>query len=164
MVVAAAGGHPQHPACALADVATVELEPLTPENVRAVCDLRVAPGQEHTVAPNAVSIAEAYVYPQAWCRAVRADGRLVGFVMLWDSPEELGHMLWRLMVDASAQGQGIGRQVVAQVADHVRAQGVPVLRVSVVPGEDSPAGFYRALGFEPTGEMADHEPVYALHL
>ena len=29
-------------------------------------------------------------------------GRLVGFVMLWNSPEELGHVLWRLMVDASA--------------------------------------------------------------
>lgn len=145
-------------------MATVELEPLTPGNVRAVCDLRVAPGQEHAVAPNAVSLAEAYVYPQAWCRAVRADGRLVGFVMLWNSPEELGHMLWRLMVDASAQGRGIGRQVVALVAEHVRAQGVPVLRVSVVPGEGSPAGFYRALGFEPTGEMADDEPVLALAL
>ena len=57
----------------------VELEPLTPGNVRAVCDLRVAPGQEHLVAPNAVSIAEAYVYPQAWCRAVRSGGRLVGW-------------------------------------------------------------------------------------
>jgi diamine N-acetyltransferase len=145
-------------------VATVELEPLSPDNVRAVCDLRVAPGQEHLVAPNAVSIAEAYVYPQAWCRAVRADGRLVGFVMLWDSPEDLGHMLWRLMVDASAQGQGIGRQVVALVADHVRAQGVPVLRVSVVDGTGSPAPFYRSLGFVPTGEMTDDEPVLALDL
>ncbi len=163
MVVAAAGAQPQHPPGALA-VATVELEPLSPDNVRAVCDLRVAPGQEHLVAPNAVSIAEAYVYPQAWCRAVRADGRLVGFVMLWDSPEDLGHMLWRLMVDASAQGQGIGRQVVALVADHVRAQGVPVLRVSVVDGTGSPAPFYRSLGFVPTGEMTDDEPVLALDL
>ena len=142
----------------------VELEPLTPENVRAVCDLRVTPGQEHLVAPNAVSIAEAYVYPQAWCRAVRSGGRLVGFVMLWDSPEELGHMLWRLMVDASAQGRGIGRQVVAQVAAHVRAQGVRELRVSVVDGEGGPEPFYRSLGFVRTGEMADDEPVLALTL
>jgi diamine N-acetyltransferase len=54
--------------------------------------------------------------------------------------------------------------VVALVADHVRAQGVPVLRVSVVDGEGSPAPFYRSLGFVPTGEMADGEPVLALTL
>jgi diamine N-acetyltransferase len=163
VVVAAAGAHPQQPPRPLA-VAAVELEPITPENVRAVCDLRVAPGQEHLVAPNAVPLAEAYVYTQAWCRAVRSDGRLVGSVMLWDSPDELGHVLWRLMVDASAQGQGIGRQVVELVADHVRAQGVGVLRVSTVEGEGSPAPFYRSLGFVPTGEMADDEPVHALTL
>ncbi|MGY1781668.1 GNAT family N-acetyltransferase [Geodermatophilus sp. SYSU D01036] len=129
-----------------------------------MCELRVAPGQESFVAPNAVSIAEAYVHPQAWCRAVRADGQLVGFVMLWDSPEELGHMLWRLMVDAGAQGRGIGREVVRLVAEHVRAQGVPELRVSVVDGEGGPEPFYRSLGFVRTGEMADDEPVLALAL
>ncbi len=145
-------------------MASVELEPLTPDNVRAVCELRVAPGQERFVAPNAVSIAEAYVHPQAWCRAVRSDGRLVGFVMLWDSPEEPGHMLWRLMAEASAQGRGIGRAVVALVAGHVRAQGAAVLKVSAVPGEGSPAPFYLSLGFVPTGEMADDEPVFALTL
>ncbi len=68
------------------------------------------------------------------------------------------------MVDVSAQGRGTGRQVVAWVADHVRAQGVPALRVSVVPGEGSPAPFHESLGFRPTGEMADDEPVHALTL
>ncbi|WP_457026878.1 GNAT family N-acetyltransferase [Geodermatophilus sp. SYSU D01119] len=142
----------------------VELEPLTPENVRAVCDLRVAPRQEHLVAPDAVSIAEAYVYPQAWCRAVRSDGRLVGFVMLRDSPEELGHVLWRLMVDASAQGRGIGRQVVEQVAAYVRGQGVPELRVGVVDADGGPEPFHRSPGSVRTGETADDEPVLALAL
>ncbi|MBM7806710.1 diamine N-acetyltransferase [Geodermatophilus bullaregiensis] len=146
-------------------MAAVELEPLTPGNVRAVCELRLAPGQERFVAPNAVSIAEAYVHPQAWCRAVRSGGRLVGFVMLWDSAEEPGYMLWRLMVDAAAQGRGISRRVVALVAGHVRAQGATVLKVSARNGSGSPAPFYLALGFVPTGEMADEdEPVYALDL
>ena len=143
----------------------VELEPLTPDDVRAVCELRLAPGQEHFVAPPAVSIAEAYVHPQAWCRAVRSGGELVGFVMLWDSAEPPGHVLWRLMVDASAQRRGIGKQVVALVAEHVRAQGATVLKVSAHDGDGSPAPFYLSLGFVPTGEMAgDDEPVYALTL
>jgi hypothetical protein len=54
----------------------VRLEPVTQENVRAVCDLRVAPAQESFVTPNAVSLAEAYVYPEAWCRAVYAGDDL----------------------------------------------------------------------------------------
>ncbi len=39
-----------------------------------MCDLRVAPGQEHLVAPNAISIAEAYPYPQAWCARTAGGG------------------------------------------------------------------------------------------
>ncbi len=63
----------------------VHLEQVTPENVRAVCDLRVAPAQESFVASNAVSLAEAYVHEVAWCRAVYAGEDLVGFVMLHDA-------------------------------------------------------------------------------
>lgn len=141
----------------------VRLEPVTPENVRAVCDLRVAPAQEGFVAPNAVSLAEAYVHPQAWCRAVYAGDDLVGFVMLHDTAEDPGYMLWRLMVDARWQGRGIGRAVVEQVADHVRTRpGATELKVSVHPGEGSPGPFYESLGFVATGELVDgREPVYS---
>jgi diamine N-acetyltransferase len=140
----------------------VRLEPVTPENVRAVCDLRVAPGQESFVQPNAVSLAEAYVHEQAWCRAVYADDELVGFVMLHDSPDGPGYMLWRLMVDARFQGRGVGRQVVHRVMDHVRTRpGATQLKVSAHEGEGSPGPFYESLGFVGTGETSGEEPVYA---
>ena len=110
--------------------------------MRAVCDLRVAPEQEAFVAPNAVSLAEAYVYPVAWCRAVHADDELVGFVMLHDTADYPGYMLWRLMIDARFQGRILGGAVVAQVADHVRTRpGATQLKVSVHPGEGSPGPF-----------------------
>ena len=91
--------------------ADVRLEPVTQDDVRAVCDLRVAPAQESFVTANAISLAEAYVYPQAWCRAVYAADELVGFVMLHDTADEPGYMLWRLMIDARFQGRGLGRTV-----------------------------------------------------
>jgi diamine N-acetyltransferase len=140
----------------------IHLEPLTPQNVRAVCDLRVAPAQEAFVEPNAVSIAEAYVHEQAWCRAVYAGDDLVGFVMLHDSVRGPGYMLWRLMIDARFQGRGFGGQVVEQVADHVRSRpGATELKVSVHLGEGSPGPFYESLGFLATGEAEGDEPVYA---
>jgi diamine N-acetyltransferase len=144
----------------------VRLEPITPENVRAVCDLRVAPEQEPFVAPNAVSLAEAYVYPMAWCRAVYAGEELVGFVMLHDTTDDPGYMLWRLMVDARFQGRGHGRRVVEQVMAYVRSRpGATQLKVSAHRGEGAPGPFYEALGFVATGEVIDgEEDVYAVPL
>lgn len=143
----------------------VRLQPLTPENVRAVCDLRVTPGQEAFVEPNAVSIAEAYVHEQAWCRAVYAGEDLVGFVMLFDAATGPGYMLWRLMIDGRFQGRGFGGQAVQRVIEHVRTRpGATRLKVSVHPGEGSPGPFYESLGFVSTGELSGDQPVYALAL
>jgi diamine N-acetyltransferase len=142
----------------------VRLAPVTPENVRAVCDLRVAPAQQSFVEPNAVSLAEAYVHDVAWCRAVYAADELVGFVMLHDSARGPGYMLWRLMIDARFQGQGLGRQVVQQVSDYVRTRpGATQLAVGAHRGEGGPGPFYESLGFVATGEVIDDEEVvYAL--
>jgi diamine N-acetyltransferase len=143
----------------------VHLEQVTAENVRAICDLRVAPAQESFVTPNAVSLAEAYVHAAAWCRAVYAGDELVGFVMLHDSAEGPGYMLWRLMIDARFQGRGLGRQVVSRVADHVRARGATQLTVGAHRGEGAPGPFYESLGFVATGEVIGvEEDVYALPL
>ena len=144
----------------------IRLEPVTPENVRAVCDLRVAPSQVNFVAPNAVSLAEAYVYPQAWPRAVYAGDELVGFVMLHDTTEDPGYMLWRLMIDARYQGRGFGREVVHAVVDHVRTRpGAMQLKVGAHRGEGSPGPFYESLGFVATGEViGEEEDVYSLPL
>jgi diamine N-acetyltransferase len=144
----------------------VHLERLTPENVRAVCDLRVAPAQAGFVQPNAVSLAEAYVHEQAWCRAAYAGDDLVGFVMLHDTAAGPGYMLWRLMIDARFQGRGFGRQVVQRVTEHVRTRpGATQLKVSAHRGEGAPGPFYESLGFLATGEVVDDdEDVYALSL
>jgi diamine N-acetyltransferase len=144
----------------------VRLEPVTADNVLAVCDLRVAPAQESFVAPNAVSLAQAYVHEVAWCRAVYAGDDLVGFVMLHDAATGPGYMLWRLMIDARFQGRGHGRSVVRQVIDHVRTRpGATVLTVGAHRGEGGPGPFYESLGFVATGEVIDDdEAVYALTL
>ena len=143
----------------------ISLREVTAETVRDICDLLVAPGQERFVAPNAVSIAEAYFSDEAWFRAVYADETPVGFVMLHDDPEKPEYYLWRFMIAGEHQGKGYGRRALDILVSHVESRpGARVLSSSYVPGEGSPEGFYRGLGFEPTGEEEDGEIMIALPL
>jgi diamine N-acetyltransferase len=133
------------------------LREVTPENVRAVCDLRVAPQQERFVTSAAVSLAEAYVHPQAWCRAVYSEAEgVVGFVMLHDTLDEPGYMLWRLLIDERYQRRGYGQAAVKQVVAYVRTRpAAAALKVGARRGEGSPRPFYDALGFMATGQVID---------
>ncbi len=144
----------------------VRLEQVTEDNLKAVCALRVGPGQGHLVADNLWSLAEAYVHHEhAWPRAIVRDGTIVGFLMLLIDPEHddgRPFWLWRLMVAADQQGQGIGSAAVALACDEVRSRGATEIYTSWVPGDGSPAPFYLGLGFEPTGEIDDGEVVARL--
>jgi diamine N-acetyltransferase len=145
--------------------AQVSLREITSETVWAICNLSetLPETQQRMVAPNAISIAEAHFSEHAWFRAIYADETPVGFLMLYDDPEEPRYFLWRLMVAAPHQGKGYGRQAMKLLIDHVRARpGATELLVSYVPIEGGPEGFYRKLGFEPTGEMLGHEVMMSL--
>jgi diamine N-acetyltransferase len=144
----------------------LRLVAITAENVRAVCDLSVSAEQERFVASTAVSLAEAGVYPQAWCRAIEVPGvGLVGFVMLHDTTEEPGYMLWRLLVDRRFQGRGYGGAAVRSVAEYVRGRpGAVDLKVGARRGAGSPRAFYESLGFSPNGEIIGDEDVLVVDL
>lgn len=151
--------------------AAVSLREITADTVHAVCDLRVAPGQEGFVAPNAISLAEAHFSAGAWFRAIYAAETPVGFVMLEEAdpsgndPERSSHYLWRLMVATDHQGQGFGRRAMALVVDHLRQRpGATDLVTSYVPGDGCPRDFYRKLGFAETGEVDEGEVVMRLPL
>lgn len=163
---------PTTPSPTVADHSTVTLREITAETVRSICDLRVAPSQEAFVDPNATSLAEAHVSPRAWFRAIYADETPVGFVMLKEpetsavaGPDPAAPFLWRLMIVADRQGQGIGRRTLDLVIAEIRQRyGATELLTSCVPGDGSPCGFYRALGFAETGEIDDSEIVMRLAL
>lgn len=143
----------------------VTLRELTGETVRAICDLEVAPEQRGYVAPNAVSIAQAYFEPKAWFRAVYAGETPVGFVMLELDTAAREYFLWRFMIAAEHQRRGYGRQALDLVVDHVRRlPGATKLVSSFVPGEHGPRGFYLGYGFVETGEVHGGERVIELAL
>ena len=135
---------------------TIALREVTKENLRDIFKLKVAPEQERFVAPNAVSIAQAYFDRDvAWFRGIYADDTPVGFVMLHDEPGEGKYYLWRFMIDHRFQGKGYGAQALEAVIAYVRQRpGAQEFLTSVVPGEGSPGPFYEKLGFLPLESVA----------
>jgi diamine N-acetyltransferase len=148
------------------DAKQVSLREITSQTVRAVTNLSVAESQKGFVATNAVSLAQALFAPAAWYRAIYCAEELVGFIMLEDEsletppPDKPSIDVWRFMIDARFQGQGIGRAALLQVIEHVRAKGIfETLELSYVPGLGCPEPFYLGLGFRHTGKSNQGEVV-----
>lgn len=133
------------------------LAELDAQNLPAVIALPPAIGEPAHVAPVLYSIAEAYVTPTAWPRAVLDDGAVVGFVMAnWDPDNDIPEFrggIWRLNVADEAKGRGVGRFAVEQVVDEARRRGYERITVLWDPAPDGPGGFYRRLGFREEGEL-----------
>lgn len=138
----------------------VHLQLITSDNVREACAIGLKPGQERFVDSVAQSLAEAYAQPNhAWPRLIYDGDALVGFVM-GGFDTEVPHFrstLWRLAIAAGHQGRGYGAFAVLAVAQEARRRGHDVLLTYYVPDEGGPEGFYRRLGFAPTGEVLDGE-------
>lgn len=152
-------------AAALTRSATVTLREISEETVNDILNLKVAKAQEHFVANNARSIAQAHFSKYAWFRAIYADETPVGFLMIYDDPGTPVYFLWRLMVDERYQRMGFGRQAMELLIKHVRNRpGADVLSTSFVPGEGTPGEFYKKLGFAETGEVDEDELITSLNL
>ncbi|WP_163544432.1 GNAT family N-acetyltransferase [Occultella kanbiaonis] len=134
----------------------LELHDVTDKNLRELTEFPLRPGQDQFVAPVVQSIAEAYVTPTAWPRAILDGDEVVGFVMAnFDPDNELEAFrcgIWRLNVAAGAQRRGVGRFAVEEVAREARRRGRDRMTVLWVEGEGGPEEFYLRCGFVPTGE------------
>jgi diamine N-acetyltransferase len=146
----------------------MDLREITPENVADACRITLRPGQDRYVAPVSYSLAQAYADPDvAWPRLVCDEGRVVAFVMAGfkDGDPLLHSTIWRLNVAGDAQGRGYGRFAVRAVAEEAARRGRSELYTAYLLGEGSPEGFYRRLGFRPTGRSMDgmYETVASPH-
>ena len=155
----------------MADTIPVSLREITADTVRLITSLSVGPDQQGFVASNAVSLAQALFSEEAWYRAIYAGESPAGFVMLYDEsiratpPPTPEVVLWRLMIDARFQGQGIGRLALRSVIDHVRSKGLfSSLVTSYIPGPGCPERFYLGAGFKHTGKVDGGELVLELPL
>lgn len=154
---------PTLPGGPTAGPADLRLARLDSENLSALLRLELRPGQERFVAPVVDSVAQAYVTPTAWPRAVLDGDSVVGFVMAnFDPDNELEAFrcgIWRLNVAGHAQRRGVGRFAVDEVAAQARSRGFERMTVLWEQGDGGPESFYLRCGFEPTGEVLFGEVV-----
>lgn len=126
--------------------------------------------QQTCVASNAVSLAQAYVSPQAWPRAIDVDGEIVGFVMLSlddsdvDSCDQPAYYLWRFMIAKSHQGKGYGKKVLDLIVEKAKADGRKYLYTSCEMSGKMPFAFYTSYGFIDTHVVDEGEEVLKLKL
>jgi len=138
---------------------------ITATTLNQICDLSetLSPAQRRMVADNVRSIAEAHFSPSVWMRAIYADETPIGFIMTHtgsdyeDGIDCPGVFLWRFMIAGPYQGQGYGKRALGKLIQHLKAMGIPQLTTSCGQGEGSPEGFYKKLGFTPTGDTYDDE-------
>ncbi len=150
-------------------MADLRLEELTAQTIVAARNLALKPGQAAFIAPETYEHSEQDLDPAgSWPRVVMDGDHLVGYVMGTfdpDAPEEfLRAALWRIHVEADAQGSGVGRFAVQALADEARRRGFERITVVWAPGEDGPEAFFKAVGFEVVGETPYGEKLGALAL
>ncbi len=143
----------------------VSLRRITSKTVRNICELTVSDSQRGLVTPNAISIAEASFYKNAWFRAIYVDDTPVGFIMLHEVPKYGKYYLWRFMVDSKYQHLGYGRKalemVILRIKENPKANAITL---SLVRRDSSAESFYRKIGFEFTGKIEHDQHIMKLSL
>ncbi|PRI11288.1 GNAT family N-acetyltransferase [Leucobacter massiliensis] len=147
----------------------LRLEELSAATIVAVNALGLKPGQEQFITPVSYAAAAAVIPPQtAWQRVVLEGDRVVGFIhgnFDPDSPqEEFRAALWRINVDAGAQGRGVGTFAVRALIEEARQRGLDRLTVLWERGEEGPEEFFLHIGFRPIGETPYGEVIGAIDL
>jgi diamine N-acetyltransferase len=95
-------------------------------------------------------------YGQEWQPlAVRDGDDVVGFVMWAFDPDDGHHWIGGLSIDASRQGQGLGRAAVLALVELLRGEGATGVALSYAPSNEGAARLYASLGFVEDGEAYD---------
>ena len=148
---------------------TLRLEPLNASNIVAANSLTLKPGQEYYATPASYAQAEHTVNPRAaWPRVVREGDQVVGFIKGNLDPEEEREefrcCIWSINVKASAQGHGVGRFAVQELAEEARRRGFDRVTVIWETGEEGPEEFFLRVGFTIIGETEYGEQIGELRL
>ncbi|MEY3926428.1 MAG: hypothetical protein RIS16_379 [Actinomycetota bacterium] len=136
------------------------------ERAREFLFLDVNENQKNLVATVAQSFADA-LFPPAdyengaplpWIRGVLHNSKPAAFIMCADPTEQQKDpWLWRLLVDKSHQGYGIGKFAVESVLARYKEMGCSRVLVCWAPIEGNAGDFYKKLGFVETGEKMGEE-------
>jgi diamine N-acetyltransferase len=151
---------------------TISLQPITPNNWVECLELTPTPEQQARsyVAPNVLSLAQAYAEPWWIPLAVYAETTMIGFILYgrWPAREYApywGHKpkpgidyILRMMIDRRYQGQGYGKAALAALLERIKAQpGCQAIELDYDRANIAAARLYADYGFQPVEEDEDGE-------
>jgi GNAT superfamily N-acetyltransferase len=147
----------------------LRLEELSAKTIVAANNLTLRRGQEQFVTPPSYAIADSFLNPiTSWPRVVLDGDRVVGFIRGNFDPEatqeEFRSCVWRVTVDADAQGTGVGKFAVLALAQEAKSRGFDHITALWEPGDDGPEQFFLRVGFTITGETQYGENVGTLSI
>ena len=159
----------------------LRLEKITGKNVWSILKLRVSEDQESFVAPNDISIIEAYTAitgnGYAFPFGIYEGETPVGFLMIgfdaddcWEDAPSIAkgnYNLWRLMIDKNYQNKGYGKEAVRLALEFIKTfpcGKADFCWLSYEPENEIASRLYYSFGFAETGEMDGDEIIAVLKL
>lgn len=158
----------------------IHLQKIDLTNIWKITNLSVNKEQESFVAPNDISILEAYAATASGYTAlpfaIYNDGEPVGFVMFGydtdgdeDSPAIAAgsYCIWRFMIDKKFQGKGYGKAALKAAIDYVKTGPCGQAEfcwLSYEPENTVAKALYCSMGFAENGEVCGEEIVSVLRL
>ncbi len=144
---------------------SVVVEPVGPENWRAVANVAARRGQELFVMPVAWYLALCQYEGLGWKPyAIRQGDTYVGFVMAAVDEEENSYWVGGFVIDAAHQRLGYGRRAMQVLLKWGAEMGCETAALSYEPDNVVAKALYAGLGFVETGETSDDGVVARLQL
>lgn len=141
----------------------VSLEPITFKDYAAVIALAPHPEQQHFIATNADSLAEAAQNPACRPMLIRSGDVAVGFAMAALDSDDGNQWIYRFMIDHRFQAKGFGSKALDLLIGQIFAEtGCPRIMLGVQPANLTAIRLYQRAGFRPAGFEFDGEVAFCL--
>ncbi|AHN21147.1 MULTISPECIES: GNAT family N-acetyltransferase [Lysinibacillus] len=137
----------------------VQIVELNAENWYDCCELEVSPEQKKFMESNAISIAQSKFEPTLKPYAIYDNEKVVGFLMYNSVQEELdGYWIYRIMVDKTFQGKGIGKVATTlMLSEMAKLPNAKKIIVGYHPENLEAHHLYTSLGFMDEGDRFGKE-------
>lgn len=143
----------------------INFREITEENFSAIINMK-RPDDEHFVAPNAFSLAQAWLYRDnndVYPFAIYHSDTPVGFMILDEDLDERSLVIWRIMFPDEHTGKGYGTQAIRQIVSLAKESGkYDFMTIDYVIGNEIAKHVYEKVGFKATGEISNGEMVMRL--
>ncbi|MBQ3157790.1 MAG: GNAT family N-acetyltransferase [Clostridia bacterium] len=138
----------------------INFRAITEDNFDAIIHMK-RPDNEHFVASNAYSLAQAWLYRDAgdvFPFAIYNDDEPVGFMLLDEDAEARCLIIWRIMFPAENQFKGYGTAAIREIIRLAKESGkYDFLLIDYAPDNHIAEHVYKKLGFKPTGKFEHGE-------